>query len=173
VRSAAQRQHHRARRGGATASGGRLLWTKDIAFPVTRVALDRPGRHLALGGETGDLLLLDGARNTLWTHRAATQDTAVSALATVGPERTVFAGGGGVGAVGSDGTLLWFTEVVGEIIEVALDARGQTTAVLSRLDERAGRLIFLSPDGLPTWDIDFDEARPTVCRCPTMARARP
>jgi hypothetical protein len=34
-------------------------------------------------------------------------------------------------------------------------------AVLSRLDETAGRLVFLSADGLPTWDVDFDEARPT------------
>ncbi len=137
---------------------GRLLWTKDIAFPVARVAIDREARHIAVAGETGDLLLLDSARNTIWAHR---QETPLSAVATIGPARTVFAGGGGVGAVDERGTLLWFTEVPGELIEVAVDAAGHTTAVLVRLDTMAGRLVFLSADGLPTWDIDFEDARPT------------
>jgi tetratricopeptide (TPR) repeat protein len=137
---------------------GRLLWTKDVAFPISRLAVDRDARHIAVAGETGDVLLLDAARTIVFEHR---QEAPLLAVATAGPQRTVFAGGGGVGALDADGRLLWFTEVVGEPVEVALDAAGRTTAVLVRLDETSGRLVFLSPDGLPTWDVDFDEARPT------------
>lgn len=149
--------------GGVAATGGgpaagRLLWTKDIAFPITRVALSRDARHLAVAGETGDLLLLDSARNTVWTHR---QEAAITAVATTGPQRTVFAGGGGVGAVDEQGTLVWFTEVPGDVVEIATTDDANTTAALVRLDDSAGRLVFLSCDGLPTWDVDFDEARPT------------
>lgn len=137
---------------------GRLMWTKDIVFPVSRVAVDREARHVAVIGESGDLLVLDTARATVLEHH---QDASLTAVATAGPERTVFTGGGGVGAVGSDGKLHWFTEVVGEPIDVALDAEGRTVAVLVRLDNSSGRLVFLSMDGLPTWDIDFEDARPT------------
>ncbi len=137
---------------------GRLLWTKDISFPVSRVAVDRDARHIAVAGETGDLLVLDAARNVVVSHR---QEAALTAVATVGPNLSVFAGGGGVGAVDESGALLWFTEVQGELIELALSGDGDTVAVLVRLDDTAGRLVFLSRDGLPTWDVDFDEARPT------------
>jgi tetratricopeptide (TPR) repeat protein len=137
---------------------GRLLWTKDIPFPVSRLSVDRDARHIAVAGETGDLLVLDAARNVVVSHR---QEAALTAVATVGPALTVFAGGGGVGAINESGALLWFTEVQGEILELALSGDGETVAVLSRLDETAGRLVFLSQDGLPTWDVDFDEARPT------------
>lgn len=137
---------------------GRLLWTKDIPFPVSRLAVDRDARHIAVAGETGDLLVLDAARNTVVSHR---QEAALTAVATAGPDQTVFAGGGGVGAVDAASALLWFTEVQGEIIELATSGDGETIAALSRLDDTAGRLVFLSSDGLPTWDVDFDEARPT------------
>lgn len=138
--------------------GGRLLWTKDCAFPISRVAVDREARYIAVAGESGDLVLLDTTRILLYEHR---QEAPLAAVATIGPARTVFAGGGGVGAVDAEGRLLWFTEVPGEPVEVALDASGKTTAALVRLDDTAGRLIFLSADGLPTWEIDFDDMRPT------------
>lgn len=147
--------------GNAIALGdisGRVLWTKDIAFAVTRIAVDREAAHLAIAGEAGDLLLLDAARNTLISHR---QEAPLTAVATLGPERTVFAGGGGVGAVDPEGHLLWFTPIPGDLFEIALDAAGRTIAVLIRQDEGTGRLVFLSTDGLPTWDLDFDESRPT------------
>jgi tetratricopeptide (TPR) repeat protein len=147
--------------GNAVAVGdiaGRLLWTKDIPFPVTRLAVDRGGDHIAVVGETGDLLLLDTARNTVLRHR---QDAPLRAVATAGPSRTVVGGGGGIGAVDSDGNLVWFTELLGEPVDVALDAAGRTTAVLLRLDDMTGRLVLLSTDGLPTWDIDFEDSRPT------------
>ena len=144
--------------------GGRLLWSKDVPFPVARVCIDRGGQHLAIAGEQGDLLLIDGTRKTLWTHR---QDVPLLAVATAGPERTVFATGGpqvesgGVGLVGSDGVLSWFTELVGTPVEVAMDEMGKTIAVLLALDQSSGRLVFLSAEGLPLWDIDFEDSRPT------------
>ncbi|MDX1931668.1 MAG: hypothetical protein SFU56_03600 [Capsulimonadales bacterium] len=138
--------------------GGRLLWTKDMPFPVRRVAVDRGMNHIAIVGETGDLLILDPSRNTVLKHR---QEMALTAVATNGPGRTMFAGGGGVGLIDADGQLLWFTEVPGEPVDVGLDAQGQTIAVLLRTDDASGRLILFSEGGLPIWDIDFDEARPT------------
>lgn len=145
-------------------TGGRLLWTKDIPFPVARVCIDRAGQHLAIAGEQGDLLLIDGTRTTLWNHR---QPVPLLAVATVGLERTVFATGGpgveagGVGLVGSDGVLSWFVELVGTPIELALDEAGKTIAALVALDQSSGRLFFLSAEGLPLWDIDFEDSRPT------------
>jgi tetratricopeptide (TPR) repeat protein len=139
-------------------SNGRLLWTKDIAFPVARIAVDREGQFIAVGGENGDLVVLDAARNTRMRHLT---EVPICAVATIGLERTVFAGGGGVGLVDTDGKLLWFAELLGDPLEIAMDQSGQTVAVLLRLDETSGRLVFLSADGLPTWDIDFDESRPT------------
>ena len=139
--------------------GGRLLWTKDVTFPIARLAVDREARRIAVAGESGDLLMLDAARDTLWTHRA---EAALTAVATSdAADRTVFAGGGGVGVVDGEGRLVWFTPLPGDIIEVAIDAEGRTAAALTRLDQSAGRLYFLSGEGLPTWDIEFDEARPT------------
>jgi Tetratricopeptide repeat. len=138
---------------------GRLLWTKDISFPILRVAMDRDGSHILVAGETGDLLMLDAARNTLLNHR---QQVPMEAVALTGRDRAFFAGGGGVGAVDAEGKLLWFTEVTGEIREVATDAAGKTVAVLAQFEDTGGgRLLFLSADGLPTWDIDFEETRPT------------
>lgn len=143
---------------------GRQLWTKDVSFPVSRVCLDRSAQFLAVAGESGDLTLLDQKRDTHWTHR---QDVPLLAVATIGPERTVFATGGpqveagGVGLVGSDGALLWFTELVGTPIELAMDATGKHIAVLLALDHTSGRLVFLSEDGLPIWDIDYEDTRPT------------
>ena len=139
-------------------SSGRLLWTKDIPFPVARIAVDREGQFIAVGGENGDLMILDAARNTRMRHLT---EVPIYAVATIGLTRTVFAGGGGVGLVDEEGKLLWFTEILGDPLEIALDMSGYTVAVLLRLDETSGRLVFLSTDGLPTWDIDFDESRPT------------
>jgi len=144
--------------------GGRLLWTKDVPFPVARVSVDRTAQHMAVAGEQGDLLLIDGTRKTLWQHR---QEVPLLAVATIGPERTVFATGGpgvesgGVGLVGSDGVLSWFTELVGTPVELAIDAEGKVFAVLLALDASSGRLVFLSPEGLPVWDIELEESRPT------------
>ena len=144
--------------------GGRLLWTKDISFPINRVCMDRSACFMAVAGESGDLTLIDQTRKTVWNHR---QDVPLLAIATIGPERTVFATGGpqvevgGVGMVGSDGTLLWFTELIGTPVELSLDAEGKSVAVLLALDATSGRLVFLSEEGLPTWDIDFEDARPT------------
>lgn len=138
--------------------GGRLLWTKDIGFAITRVAIDRGAQHIAVAGETGELLLLDMARNPLARYR---QEAPICAVATVGPGRTLFAGGGGVGAIDEAGRLLWFTDLIGEPVELATDAAGRTIAALTRLDDTSGRLVFFSGDGLPTWDIDFEDARPT------------
>ncbi len=139
-------------------SNGRLLWTKDIPFPVARIAVDREGQFIAVGGENGDLMILDAARNTRMRHLT---EVPIYAVATIGLARTVFAGGGGVGLVDEEGKLLWFAELLGDPLEIAMDLSGHTVAVLLRLDETSGRLVFLSADGLPTWDIDFDESRPT------------
>jgi tetratricopeptide (TPR) repeat protein len=146
-------------------TSGRLLWTKDVPFPVARVAVDRDGKYMAVAGESGDLLLLDGTRQTRINHR---QEVPLLAVATIGPQRTVFACGGGdvaeggVGAIDDEGALQWYTPLVGTPLEVGLSADGTTIAVLSQIDATSGRLVFLSGDGgMPTWDIDFDEARPT------------
>jgi hypothetical protein len=138
--------------------GGRALWTKDIAFPISRVAVDRQGASMAAAGETGDLIVLDSSRNTLVQFR---HEMALRAVATVGASRTVFAGVGGVGAIDSEGRLVWFTELEGDPVELAVDAEARATAVLLRTDDKSGRLVFLSIDGLPTWEIDLDESRPT------------
>jgi tetratricopeptide (TPR) repeat protein len=144
-------------------TGGRLLWHKDIAFEVTRVALTRSGEFLAVAGAGGEIALYDAARHVVLNHR---QDDRIDAIATLGPERTAFAcrgdgeSTGGVGCVGPDGRLLWFTELLGQPVELAI-AGGGIVAVLLATDTHAGRLVFLSEDGLPLWDIDYDEARPT------------
>jgi tetratricopeptide (TPR) repeat protein len=147
--------------GHALAMGdntGRLLWTKDIGFPVSRISVDREGRFVAVGGENGDLIILDAECDTRMRHLT---EVPLFAVATIGLERTVFAGGGGVGLVDAEGKLLWFAELIGDPLEIAMDQSGHTIAVLLRLDDTSGRLVFLSSDGLPTWDIDFDESRPT------------
>ncbi|MGC4046892.1 MAG: hypothetical protein QM758_24115 [Armatimonas sp.] len=144
-------------------SGGRLLWHKDLNFEVRRVALSRSGEYLAVAGTSGEVVVLDSTRRTVLTHR---QESAIEALATLGPERTAFAcrgdddNTGGVGCIGPDGGLLWFTELLGQPIELAMSATGGVVALLAT-DTTAGRLVFLSEDGLPVWDIDYDEARPT------------
>ena len=138
--------------------GGRALWTKDIAFPVARVAVDRTATYLAVAGESGEILLLDSARTTVVRFRS---EAPVTAIATIGPSRTVFAGEGGVGAFDNDGRLLWYHELVGSPVEVALDAEGRTVAVAVRRGENAGDLLFFSADGLPAWDIEFEDSRPT------------
>lgn len=154
---------------------GRVLWTKDVAFEIARVAVDRDAAHVLVAGAAGDLLLLDRMRQSLWSHR---QDAPILAVATAGVERSVFACGGegvasgGVGMVGADGGLLWYTELVGTPVEVAIDAAGRTVAVLVQLDAATGRVVFLSAEGHPTWDIDFDEARPVgLSLSPEGARA--
>ncbi|MES2462819.1 MAG: hypothetical protein V4671_19730 [Armatimonadota bacterium] len=139
-------------------NNGNLVWTTDIPFPVARIAVDREGQFIAVGGENGDLVVYDAKRDIRMRHLT---EVPIYALATAGLERTVFAGGGGVGLVDSDGKLLWFTELPGDPLEIVMDQNGHTIAVLLRLDDTSGRLVFLSADGLPTWDIDFDEARPT------------
>jgi tetratricopeptide (TPR) repeat protein len=139
-------------------SSGRLLWTKDVAFAVARIAVDRGAQHIAVGGEDGEIVVLDAARNVRMRHQVGAP---VDALATVGPLRTVFGGGGGVGAVDSEGKLLWFAETVGDPTEVAIDTAGLAVAAIVRLDDHSGRLLLLSADGLPAWDVDYEEARPT------------
>ncbi len=139
-------------------AGGRLLWTKDLGFPAARVAIDRKGEYIVVGGEDGEIRLLDNSRTTLIRYR---QEKPVRAVATAGRHRTVFAGGGGVGALDERGLLLWFTVLKGEPVELAITADGKTTAVLLKHNDGTGRLVFLSNDGMPTWDIDYDDARPT------------
>lgn len=144
-------------------AGGRLLWHKDLTFEVRRVALSRSGEYLAVAGGGGEVVIFDATRRTVLTHR---QESPIEALATLGPERTAFAcrgdadNTGGVGCIGQDGGLLWFTELLGQPIELAISASGGVVALLAT-DTTAGRLVFLSEDGLPVWDIDYDEARPT------------
>jgi tetratricopeptide (TPR) repeat protein len=137
---------------------GRALWTKDVGFPITRVAVDRAAAYLAVAGETGELLLLDTARNTVLRFQS---DAPIAAVATTGPSRTLFASEAGVGAVDSDGRLVWFQELDGIPVEVATDAEGRTSAVILRTGEASGRLALFSAAGLPVWDLDFEEARPT------------
>ena len=42
--------------------GGRLLWTKDVAFPINKVCIDRSAKFLAVAGETGDLALIEDGK---------------------------------------------------------------------------------------------------------------
>ena len=138
--------------------GGRALWTKDFPFVITRTALDRSGMYIAVAGATGELMILDAARATVVRHQ---RESAIYAVATIGPARTMFATADGVGAVDSEGGLLWFAEFDAPPVEIALDAAARTTAVLLRDSDSSGRLVFLSERGLPLWDVDFDTSRPT------------
>ena len=148
-------------------STGRTLWTKDLPFPASSIAVSRDGALIVVGGDAGDLWLLDNARNTLIKHR---QEAAMSAVAVAGANRIVFAGGGGVGLVSGDGQLLWFTESAGEPVGVVVDDATRTVAFLSQTDTTSGRLVLLSGEsGLPVWEIDYDDTRPTEYRChPTV-----
>ena len=137
---------------------GRALWTKDFPFAITRTAMDRSGNYIAVTGANGDLIVLDSARNTVVRHR---YEGPMFAVATTGPARTVFSTAEGVGAVDSEGGLLWFAEFDVPPIEIALDGSGGTTAVLLRDSDTSGRLVFLSERGLPVWEVDFDTSRPT------------
>lgn len=139
---------------------GRLVWTKDTPFAITRVATDRAGAFVAVASEGGDLWLLDAWRNPVLRHIAP---AAVTALFTNGPGegRTVYGTAGGVGVTDATGGILWYTELPGETVEVVADAAGTVFAALLHLDGSAGRLVFLSHDGLPLWELDYEEARPT------------
>ena len=138
---------------------GRTLWTKDLPFPASAVAIARDGSRLAVGGDNGDLWLLDNARNTVLKHR---QEAAMRLVAVAGDTRVAFAGGGGVGLVNTDGQLLWFTETTGEPVGLGVDAATRTVAVLMQTDTNEGRLLLLSGEsGLPVWEVDYEEAKPT------------
>lgn len=138
---------------------GRTLWTKDLPFAASAVAVSRDGSVIAVGGEEGDLWLLDNARNTVFKHR---QEAAMEAVAVAGTNRLVFAGGGGTGLINAEGQLLWFTELAGETVAVGTDAGARTVAALMRTDANAGRVVLLSGEnGLPVWEIDYDDSRPT------------
>ncbi len=114
---------------------------------------------IAVGGEGGDLLLLDNARNTLIQHR---QEAAMQAVAIASANRLVFAGGGGIGLVNAEGQLLWFTEIVGEPVSVSVDRVSRSVAALMQTDTHEGRLVLLSGEnGLPVWEIDYEDSRPT------------
>ncbi len=148
--------HHTAALGDHT---GRTLWTKDLPFSATAVAISRDGTVIAIGAEEGDLWLLDNARNTLIKHR---QEAPMQAVAVAGVNRIAFAGGGGAGFVSAEGQLLWFTEVVGEPVSVGVDTGARTVAVLVQTDTNEGRLVLLSGEnGLPVWEIDYEDSRPT------------
>ena len=131
-------------------TGGRLLWTKDVGFDVACLAVNRDVTHIVTGGESGDVLLLDTARNTLFSHR---HDFPIFCTATIGESRTVFASQNGVGLLDERGQALWFTETNGgHPVGLALDAEARTVAVLLRTDDTTGRLLFLNADGLPVWE---------------------
>ncbi|MBC8134947.1 MAG: WD40 repeat domain-containing protein, partial [Fibrella sp.] len=148
--------HHTVALGDQT---GRTLWTKDLPFAASAVAVSRDGSVIAVGGEDGDLWLLDNARNTVLKHR---QEAAMEAVAVAGTNRVVFASGGGAGVINAEGQLLWFTEIVGETVALGTDSVARTVAVLARTDTNAGRLILLSGEnGLPVWEIDYEDSRPT------------
>ena len=141
-------------------TAGRLLWAKDIGFEINAVAVNRAVTHIAAGGASGDILLLDAARNTLYTHR---HDFPVLLVATTGAENVAFASQSGAGLLDAQGSTVWFTEWgTGEPVGLAMDGNARTIAALIRTDESAGRLLFLNGDGLPVWDVDFDDARPTA-----------
>lgn len=141
-------------------SKGRLVWTKDIPFAISRVAIDRAGAFVAIGGEAGELWLLDAWRNPVLRFSG---ESGITALATNGPgeARTVFGVRGGIGTLDANGALLWYTELPGETTEVATDAAGTVFAALILRDDTSSRLIFLSHDGIPLWDVDYDETRAT------------
>ena len=148
--------HHTVALGDAT---GRTLWTKDLPFPASTVAVSRDGGLIAIGGDAGDLWLLDNARNTLLKHR---QDAPMEQVAVAGASRVAFAGGGGAGLVSGEGQLLWFTEITGQPVGLAVDAEARTVAALVQTDTTEGRLILLSGEnGLPVWEIDYEDAKPT------------
>jgi tetratricopeptide (TPR) repeat protein len=137
---------------------GRSLWTKDMPYAVTRLSVSRKGEFIAVAGATGEIDLMDSSRATVLRHR---QESPLRAIATIGPARTIFATDEGVGALDSEGGLLWFTDFDAPVTEIAMDSTGETTAALLRDSDTSGRLIFLSGQGLPVWDIEFDTARPT------------
>lgn len=138
---------------------GRTLWTKDLPFPASAVAITRDGSRYAIGGDGGDLWLLDNARNTVLKHR---QEAAMRFVAVANDSRVSFAGDGGVGLVGTDGQLCWFTETVGESVGLAMDGGARTVAALMQTDTTEGRLLLLSGEsGLPVWEVDYEEAKPT------------
>lgn len=149
-------------------TSGRLLWTRDLSFAAARVAINRAGNLLAVAGETGDLLVFDSARTVRTRFRyEQTQNEGqiigaeFTALAVSDTGDAVFGAANGIGKVEADGHLLWFTDLGGVVVEVACERVGQCIAALVRTGELSGRLVFLNGDGLPVWDVDYEDARPT------------
>ena len=138
-------------------TGGRLLWTKDMAFDAICIAMNRASDTIAVGGESGEIELISTTRMPLYTHR---QESAVRRVVTNGIQETVFASDKGVGLLDSKGHLVWFVETKGAPVALCMDFPLRTIGVLLQADESSGRLLFLTGDGLPVWDVDFDEARP-------------
>ncbi len=143
------------------APSGRLLWTKDIPFAVASVAISPEGNYLAVGGETGDVLVLDTSRATV--TRFHDDGGAIITVAVTNDGTTFFGTKNGISRVNSTGERAWHAPVWGAPAQIAISESGNLVAAISRRDDVSGRLVFLDGDagGSPLWDIDFDESRPT------------
>ena len=151
------------------ATSGRLLWAKDVPFAAASVAISPEGTYLAVGSETGDVLVLDPSRATVYRFRD--DGGAIVAVAVTNDGTTFFATKSGISRVNPNGERAWHAPHSGTPAQIAISESG-LVAALSLRDDVSGRLVFLDGDagGAPLWDIDFDESRPTgVSLSPTGA----
>ncbi|MFM7323286.1 MAG: hypothetical protein ACKO5K_17455, partial [Armatimonadota bacterium] len=138
---------------------GRTVWSREIAFPVACVGVDHAGARIAVGGESGDVLLLDDRRRTCWLHRL---ETPVSRVVPCGVDECVFLVGGsdgvgtGLGRIGGEGELLWFLPIEGPVRDVAASESGDLVAVAVGGRSGGGRLVLLGASGEPLGEIPTD-----------------
>lgn len=138
---------------------GATIWTREIPFPVACVGVDHSGARIVLGGESGEVLLVDDRRRNCWLHRLEAPVVRVAAshgdsctFLTAATEESV----AGVGRIGPEGELVYFLPVEGVARDVAVGAQGQLAAVVVALPAGGGRLMLVSGEGDPLATIPMD-----------------
>ena len=129
---------------------GRVIWTRQIETPLTKLDIARTGERLVLATDTGVISLIDAGMRTLYDF---VQEETVSALACSRDALTVVYGtvGGGVGAIDGNGTRLWEARLPGTVTTLALSGDGSLCAALVQVGD-AIHLYCLIGQGQVGWE---------------------
>ncbi len=142
---------------------GHIGWTTEIEGHATCVAIARQGNRVAVGTETGRILLYDVSRREVWEFNAG---SSVRTLACSKDGVFVAYGTreGAVGLVDGDGMRKWEATFQGEVTDLALDGEGKLCAVLfrHRLKDlepvpNSVRLACIGETGQIEWQYDSEQ----------------
>jgi tetratricopeptide (TPR) repeat protein len=131
---------------------GRVLWSLDMDFVLSAVAISRDGQRIAVGAENGNLWLYDAGMRPLWEFG---QPEPIRALACSADGMQIAYGtaGGAIGLIDGMGSRRWETRLSGDVVRVALAGDGGLCAALAQEPSGSGvRLICLTEAGQVRWD---------------------